>query len=249
MFTYRLPFAHFVLPALLIIATISCSSDTSEPGVQATEMAAYISSHTAGMVSTGSDIRVTLVNDPGLDVRELASQKLFSFEPSVRGEISWTDDRTVVFRPNSSLRSGTTYRVNFRLGDVAEVPEEHNLVGFTFNTIHQDLDVRVDAVSLSGEGDYVIRGAVLTADVAGVADVKRVLRAEVDGRELPVLWPESTDRRHHPFEVAGIGRTSADAMLRMRWNGSTIGVAASGVREMEIPGIRTVYADVDTRDL
>ena len=223
--------AGTVILLFVVLAMSGCSR--SEPsGIPAPVPPAYIASHTAGMVGSHEAIRVRLTSDAATKPE---TGRLFSLEPSVRGDVTWEDDRTVVFRPSSPLKSGTAYLVDFSLGDVATVPDEFRVIRFGFDTIHQDLDVRMDAVSLTGEGDYVIRGAVLTADVAGLADVKRVLRAEVDGRELPVLWPVSADRRQHPFEVAGIGRGSAAAMLRMRWNGEPIGVETSGVRETEIP--------------
>ncbi|TVQ15087.1 MAG: hypothetical protein EA364_03025 [Balneolaceae bacterium] len=224
-------FAVAILYMAAILMMSACSR-TEPSGGAAQVPAEFIASHTAGMAGSHDAIRVTLTSDAS---SKPETGRLFTLEPSVRGDVTWENDRTVIFRPSSPLESGREYRVLFSLGDVAEVPDEYRVVQFGFTTIRQDMDIRVDAVSLTDEGEFVIRGAVLTADVAVPANVKRVLRAEVDGRELPVLWPAGGDRRNHPFEVAGIGRTSADAMLRMRWDGSSIGATSTGVRETEIP--------------
>src|SRR5689334_12467265 len=66
----------------------------------------YISSYTAGIVSSGSPIRIVLSQNPSdsIEVGE-SSVKLFDFSPSVSGTMVWLDQRTVEFRPAARLSS------------------------------------------------------------------------------------------------------------------------------------------------
>src|SRR5688572_8041510 len=68
----------------------------------------YISSYTAGVVSSGSVIRIALSQD-AVDsalIGQESSGKLFDFKPAVSGKTVWLDKRTVEFRPEKRLVSG-----------------------------------------------------------------------------------------------------------------------------------------------
>ena len=76
----------------------------------------FISSYTAGVVSSGSSIRVVMASEV-VDSASLGetSVKLFEFNPSVKGTTVWLDRRTVEFRPSSRLLSGQAYELSFNL--------------------------------------------------------------------------------------------------------------------------------------
>src|SRR5688572_15444928 len=97
----------------------------------------YISSYTAGVVSSGSSIRVILAQDAvdSTQIGQESSVSLFSFSPSVSGKATWLDQRTVEFKPEGRLASGQLYQVNFFLSKLLEVPDELKTLEYTSQVI------------------------------------------------------------------------------------------------------------------
>lgn len=229
---------------LVFLLLFSCGrADKTITSLTGDTASGFIQSHTTGLVSTEGQIIVTLAEPP--ETRPERGSR-FQLEPPVRGRENWIDERTIAFTPDRPLRPGSQYQVRFRLGELFSVPDDLKEVSFGFNTIHQDMEVRVDDILLADDGDYVVRGSVLTADAAASEDVKRTIRTEVDGRVVQANWPESSSRRQFDFELIGISRSGVDAMLRLRWDGSAIGTNATGIREIPIPAEGT-FSLLDTR--
>jgi len=108
----------------------------------------YISSYTAGVISSGSAIRIALSQDvvDSLAVGAPTTAKLFEFSPAVKGETIWLDRRTVEFKPAARLVSGQIYEVNFQLSRLMEVPKALNTFEYTVQVIPQNFEVTVDNI-------------------------------------------------------------------------------------------------------
>jgi alpha-2-macroglobulin len=148
--------------------------------------AEYISSYTAGMVGSGSTIRVMLSSE-GVDsasVGEESSVKLFDLSPSVSGKIVWLDRRTVEFRPETRFTSGQTYEVAFNLGRIMQVPKELSTFEYTFQVIPQSFEVQIENVKPYIKTDLKrqkIEGFIYTADYADNAAIEKMLMAQQEG--------------------------------------------------------------------
>lgn len=221
---------------LLIVSIILLTTCTTQKPEHAEPTSAieFVRSHTAGLVSSHGIIKVNLANPP--ETKPERGTR-FSFNPSIRGEEYWIDDHTIAFRPFSPLRPGTNYTVTFALGDVADTPQHLKTVSFAFQTLKQDLEVRIDDISLSGDSGYTIKGFVMTADVSSGEQVKQTLRATIDGRQAPIYWPDDSNRTEHPFEIPNIDRSSFDMILKILWDGTAIGAQATGKHEIPVPAI------------
>src|SRR5688572_14026189 len=94
----------------------------------------YISAFTADMVSNESHIRILLANETSLPVengQEVdADEELFSFSPEIKGKAVWVDKRTIEFIPEQRLAAGQTYKAEFFLSKVAEVPKDKKVFEF-----------------------------------------------------------------------------------------------------------------------
>ena len=72
----------------------------------------YISSYTAGVVGSGSTIRIILAQDAvdSAAIGQETSVKLFSFSPALSGKTVWLDRRTVEFTPACPVTIRSTLR-------------------------------------------------------------------------------------------------------------------------------------------
>lgn len=226
------PIHRLCLLAIALLVFSCGRTDQTASTISAEDAMLYVASHTSGLISTAGEIRLTLSSDPE-NIPQRGSR--FVIEPSVRGQESWLDDRTIVFKPLEPLKPGTVYKIGFRLNDLFPSIKDEALFSFDVSTIQQDLEVRLEEFTLDAEGDYAIRGVVMTADVASRNDVMKTIRAEVDGRIAQISWPESADRHSFEFHITGISRSATEGMLKVRWDGNPIGVKTSGAREVAIP--------------
>ena len=86
-----------------------------DPATQDPLWADVIDSHTSGLVSKKTTIRVRFADDVVVEDRvgEDASAA-FSIEPAVRGSLTFGSRRDIVLVPDADLASGQRYRVTLR---------------------------------------------------------------------------------------------------------------------------------------
>ena len=67
--------------------------------------AEFIASYTAGVIESGSSIRIVFTQDvvDSSKVGQETAVKLFSFSPSLKGKTEWLDRRTVEFTPRGKI--------------------------------------------------------------------------------------------------------------------------------------------------
>ncbi|MEQ8424584.1 MAG: hypothetical protein RIA63_07725, partial [Cyclobacteriaceae bacterium] len=111
--------SYGVVVILLISVSVfyftTTNSQKSDPGGINPAFGEYVSSYTAGVISSGSAIQIILTQD-AVDLEMVgkeATGKLFSFSPSVDGKVVWLNTRTVEFKPTERLASGQTYELDF----------------------------------------------------------------------------------------------------------------------------------------
>jgi hypothetical protein len=77
----------------------------------------YITSYTAGVISSGSTIRIILASDAvdSTFIGRESSVNLFSFSPFLNGKTVWLDRRTIEFVPDTRMNSGQIYEAVFQL--------------------------------------------------------------------------------------------------------------------------------------
>src|SRR5260221_13615782 len=100
----------------------------------------YITSYTAGVVSSSSTIRVILAKDAvdsSFVGREPAT-RLFSFSPSIKCSAVWLDKHTVEFKPSEHLTSGQIYEVSFPLSKLFKVSESLSVFKYSFQVMRQN---------------------------------------------------------------------------------------------------------------
>lgn len=202
----------------------------------------YISSYTAGVISSGSPIRIVLSQDvvDSLSIGSETTIKLFELSPSVKGTTIWVDKRTVEFKPEARLVSGQIYEVNFNLARLLEVPKSLATFEYTVQVIPQNYEVSVDNIIPYVKTDLKrqkIEGVVLTADYADNTVVEKMLIANQDGNTLKVNWNHAGEGKQHAFVVEEVVRKEAASKVLLTFLGGTLGVERDDDREVEIPAL------------
>ena len=153
-----------------IVLLVSCSKGKTDiykiytdPG-----FSTYINAFTSGVVSSESSIKVILIEPyPEAKAGEPLNRELFSFEPGIEGEAYWLDNQTIEYRPKSPLISGKSYKVDFRLSKLLNVPDKYENLEFGFTVLKQRLSVSFEGMKATNEdfSEQKLFGKVKTSDL------------------------------------------------------------------------------------
>ncbi|MCG8306381.1 MAG: MG2 domain-containing protein [Cytophagales bacterium] len=237
--------SFFGIYLLAFLLTFSCregekkEKDTfSSPK---TLFAEYVSVHTAGYVSKKSEITVKLTKpvqtaEPGKEIGE----KLFSFEPALKGKTVWEDHRTIVFKPATELANGQRYKTVFLIDKLVEVPTDRSRFKFTFECIPQSFHIKFDGISVYDANDLKrvkLTGKIQTADQITREQAGQLLRAEQAGKAMKITYEYGLGRNLYGFVIENIARGENEHNVTVSWNGDAIGADMSGKKEYAIPAL------------
>ncbi len=199
----------------------------------------YVEAYTSGVVSKTSAIRIRLSAEvtTAVALNEPVKEALFSFTPSLKGTTYWVDARTVEFRPDENMKPAQLYNVAFRLGKVAEVPEDLHTFSFQVQSVKPAFQVQDHGLKVVGNSKemMVYTGLVETADIEEGMEVEKMLSARYEGIALPVKWEHDEMARRHRFIVSEIKRGAAAGKLQLSWDGTPIGAGQKEEKGIEVP--------------
>ncbi len=202
----------------------------------------YITSYTAGVIGSGSPVRVVLSHDVAEEtaVGTEATLKLFDLTPAVKGTTTWVDKRTLEFKPTARLVSGQIYKVNFNLHRLLEVPADLKTFEYSLQVIPQNFEVTIDNVKPYVKTDLKrqkIEGMLYTADFAESESVEKMIAATQDGSTLNVNWTHTGEGKTHSFVVEDVARKDAASKVILAFAGASLNVEHQEEREVEIPAL------------
>ncbi len=201
----------------------------------------YISSYTAGVVSSGSPIRIVLSKE-AIDSAALGetSVKLFDFNPSIKGTTVWLDLHTVEFRPGRHLISGQVYETQFALSRLMEVPKALSTFEYAFQVMPQNFELTIENIKPYVKTDLKrqkIEGILLTADFAESNAIEKALTAQQEGKDLTVSWSHTNEGKHHGFVVEEVVRKDTASVVNISTTGSGLGIDQTERRDVDIPAL------------
>ncbi len=233
-------FTVLLFGLLLIFCYESCGPEKKKPPVYNPEFDNYISGYTSGVISKTSSIRIRLVNEvDSMQINKGIVEDLFYFEPDISGKSSWFDNRTIIFRPDEMLESGTVYNAGFKLGNVIKVPDDLKVFEFQFQTIKLSFQFYNNGIkTYENDQNYVwLSGSIISSDVMENDKVEKIIRAEVDKLQAPIKWDHKDDGIIHDFRIDSIRRIAESREVTISWNGSPYGIDLKGSENIEIPSI------------
>jgi alpha-2-macroglobulin len=204
--------------------------------------AEYISSYTAGVISSGASVRIILakdVADSTLIGRD-AGVKLFQFAPAIKGKAVWLDARTIEFKPDTRLTSGQVYEVNFLLSKIMNVPADMKSFVYTFQVIPQNFEASIENIKPYVKTELTrqkIEGVINTADFAENELVEKILFAKQSGTSLKINWSHTSNGKQHHFSIEDVVRKESAGKVELSLDGAALGVKRTDKLELEIPAL------------
>ncbi len=236
-------FAIYVPVLIISLFFAGCKSSSTQKETKPVDPAftTYVAGFTDGIVPNNTVIQVRLQE---IVPEEKASEKLapeiFYFSPVLAGEAYWIDRQTIGFRSSRPLPSGEIFKVKFQLGKVISVPKRLAVLEFQFKVRQQAIGVSIEKIETYRPDDLSkqkLTGKLSTADFADPADVENLLKAEQNGKELPVRWEHPGNRLEHIFTVDSVQRTDVKSEVLIQWDGKAIGAGEKESKPVEIPAL------------
>ncbi|MDR2087227.1 MAG: alpha-2-macroglobulin [Dysgonamonadaceae bacterium] len=225
------------LAACSLSLFLSCGTKEQLP---VAEFAPYIHAYTGGLISPSSSIRIELAGEQenvesGSEIKE----NLFAFTPSIKGKSYWSDKRTIEFIPEKdALKSGETYRAQFKLGQVAQVDKRHKTFEFSFTVEEKNVEIRVNPVSITDPALIAVSGEIHFS--AGIEPelLKKTFHAKCsDNQSLSPEIEATGDARIFRFTVAGILRGKTDNNLEITFDGTLWGLNKTVSQTITVPAL------------
>jgi len=234
---------HLKLLILLTLTAIilpACKRNALHPVNPAFRQ--YVQAFTSGVVSTHATIKIRLTSDfvDSLLYNQPVDEKLFDFSPAVKGKTYWIDSRTLEFRPEENLPSKEFFNAKFYLSRLIKVPDSLSIFEFQFQTLQQDFEVRVTNHKPYKNYDLTkekLYGIILTADLADIKQIEKILTATQDGKILPITWTQDEKKPEYSFQVDSIRRGHEKSFVKLEWNGLEIDAKNTGELNVEIPSL------------
>ena len=228
----------FVLPALVLVSCGRTKTGADAPNRPDPLWGKLLESHTTGVISRGSDVRVIFAADvvPSERVGKPAAETL-QFAPAAEGSATFVSTRELVFTPRKELVAGTLYKITVNPKGLLEVPEKLAPFEFVVQVKRPEFEVVVDGLTAETDasGAMALAGTIVTADTEDTAKVEGLLRATYQSKSLPLVWQHSSDGQRHQFMIRAVQRAAAEQALKLQWDGKPIGAVTKGERDVLIP--------------
>ncbi len=201
----------------------------------------YVNAFTSGVISQNSVIKVVLSEpQPNAQPGQQISNSIFEFTPAIKGVAYWADSQTIEFKPDNNMPSGQQYFAKFKLNQIVDVPTQFKVLEFGFFVIKQAMFVSFDKLSIPDNTDLSrieVLGTVRTNDFVNPPDLIKCFTATQKNNQLEIIWEQKPGLKTHNFRVVGIKRAELQTIVKINYNGASIGADANDKIEVEIPAI------------
>lgn len=200
----------------------------------------YIAAHTAGQISKESSIKIQLIGQFFDSTQQNKLDKIFEFEPKLKGETRWLDPNTIEFKPSEKLESGKSYECIFNLQYITDVPDELKEFNFRFSVIKQNFEISkpsFEALSQTNFQYQRVFGTLQTADVEDENRIEQMVQVSQFGKKFRVKWEHAANKRSHRFYADSIIRGEKESEVLVNWDGAPINVEKKDEYKLIIPAL------------
>lgn len=221
---------------LSVIFLISCGKSSKsrviEQAVINPEFRQFISGFTQGIISKKDNFSIYFTNEVTLP--DDLPKNLLKISPSVDGTLVKSGN-SVIFSPKKPLKSGETYDVSLKLGQLAKVPSQLEQFDFSVSTIEQDFEVAIDGLKTNMENPKLmeVAGMIQTADYAEPEETKKMLNFK-NGK---IEWQQSAGNTHR-FIIKNIERKNNGYETALNVSGDAISIDKTEKKTIKIPSLK-----------
>ncbi len=210
----------------------SCSMGIRTSTAVELQFSPHVEAFTSGRISRNSPVFLILTQD--VDTALVSGKKLaraMKVKPDVKGEFSFENPRTIVFRPDEQFARNQSYTVTADLGTLVGATGDGTKFTFGFSTYPLALRGSLAGFTVSEDkaDSYDIVLDLRTPDVEEPATVEELVNFS---ETVNAVWEHSPDGKRHTLTITGVEAGKTPRYL-------TLGTAKkSGAERGEIASVR-----------
>jgi len=196
--------------------------------------------HTQGTISRDSDIRIVFNREViGDELVGKDASSVMRITPSITGTPIFKSKKEVVWATKNSLKAGVNYKVSIIAKGISDVPESGAPYKYNVRIIPLEYEVKTFGLSVVSKDKrrMVLKGQLLVSDRVDSQAVKKVIKATLQQKALPIEWQHNSKGTRHDFVIKDIVRTTSANKVSLLWNGKPIDVDTKGKQEIVVPSI------------
>ena len=232
-------FIKIIITIVFLFNLLNCSQKSKNPSKNPPGFESYISGFTSDVISVESGIKIVLSSNSAYNSgkTELTGMKLFEFSPKIKGSSQWLNKWTIEFIPAENLKPGTIYNCRFNLYKLQTVPQKLKVFKFDFQTIKQSFSfVERGIISTEESKDLcTLEGSIISADLIKETDVKKIVSAKLDGKDLNIIWGGDNKTKEFDFCIDNLKRTKQEQLIEIVVDGGKIGIDFKQTEKVKIP--------------
>jgi len=195
----------------------------------------YVEAFTFGTISRFTPVYLIFNQDipsAKMNVEEL--QKLVSIKPKVEGTYSFSGNRTIMFKPKTSFKHGTTYTFSAKLSKWFDVKGKDKKFSFTFTTLPLTLQGELKQLGVNdrNEDAYDISCSLFTPDKESPKTVESLVAFT---EPSDVQWQHSADGREHIVIMRNVAPSAKKRTIHLQVASNKLDVPEEEILGVEIP--------------
>lgn len=225
----------------LLVIHLSCTDSNTDKLVDnPEEFSDYISFFTTKQHSVVENIKIGLTKAPDnfSDGDEIPNN-FYDITPKTKGVMTVRNGTVLDFQPEHKLRPDTEYTISLQLNKLfKEVDKTQSTFTFKLHTIAPNFKINLAQLQSYDKHTQYLSGSLNTADYINPDKLPQILKAEQEGKELPIKWDisDSKHTRYIQFVIDSIQKKEDEGSILLSWDGSVIGSSNKGSEEYLIPG-------------
>lgn len=222
---------------LALAFTIASCKGSRKPFEPQPEFQAYVAHFGQLMPESASPLRIVLAFGVSDSIRQdaLATNALLLFDPPVKGETVWADDRTLVFTPSDQWPVQERFvNVSLFLSRLKELPPAFHTFRFHIRLVPPALSARQPELVSNGDSLWV-EGVLSLSHPANETQNEKLVTAKLDGKKLRLHLAVVARGRQIEYRSSSFAYSQKKQNFVVEWDGQSLGIKQSGRFELEIP--------------
>lgn len=222
---------------LYLLAVIAgCKSKENAEEVEALPFNPYVEAFTSGKISRFTPVYLIFNQDiPSDKMKREQLKELIKIKPSVAGEFSFENNRTIVFKPEKNFEQNTSYEVITDLSDWFNVEGKDKKFAFKFLTLPFTVRGNLESfdVNKKNENGYDITCTFFTPDKESPQTFEPLIKFS---EKTEAVWQHSPDGKKHQVILTNVpAGTDGSRMLTASVAPNKLNIPEDNLLSAEIP--------------
>ncbi len=215
---------------------LGCKSKTVES--DAMPYSPYVEAFTSGKISRYAPVYLIFSEEVAPEKMQNAElSKYFKIKPEIKGEFSFDNNKTIIFKPSEPMNRDTEYTVTVDMSGWFEATGETKYFVFKYSTLPLALRVERQSIDINADNEtgYDINYSLNTPDKETAETVEALVKFS---EKVDMEWQHNADEKSHQLIVKNIkAGTEGSRLLTLSIASNKLGVKEETLISTNIPGI------------